>query len=106
MRPILVVVSAPLLQLFAGICKRQEPVCVQALRPEPPVERFDVGIVCRLAGPGEVQRDVVGIGPQVQVAADELGALVDPDRLRIANHGAGHLEGLDDVFATLAEALT
>ena len=73
MRPILVVVSAPLLQLFAGICKRQEPVCVQALRPEPPVERFDVGIVCRLAGPGEVQRDVVGIGPQVQVAADELG---------------------------------
>src|SRR3546814_18725153 len=58
-----------------------------------------------LAGPGEVQRDVVGIGPQVPVAADELGALVDPDRLRIANHGAGHLEGLDAVFATLAEAL-
>lgn len=27
---------------------------VQALRPESPVERFDIGIILGLAGPGDV----------------------------------------------------
>jgi hypothetical protein len=49
-RSILVVVSAPLLQLFVG-SKRQEPLGVQALGLEAPVEGFDIGIVRRLAGP-------------------------------------------------------
>jgi hypothetical protein len=43
--PILVVVLAPILLLFAGVGKRQEPMRVQALRPEPSVERFDEGVV-------------------------------------------------------------
>ena len=43
MRPILVVVSAPSLQLFAGVGKRQEPVGVHALRPEAPAEGLDKG---------------------------------------------------------------
>lgn len=35
-RPILIVVSAPILQLFAGVRKRQEPVGIQAIGSERP----------------------------------------------------------------------
>ena len=42
-RPILVAVSAPSLQLFGRVRKGQEPVGVQALGPEATVEGFDVG---------------------------------------------------------------
>ena len=51
---------------------------VQALGPEPSVEGFDLGVVRGLARPGEVERDALGIGPQVEVSGDELGAVVDP----------------------------
>ena len=67
MRPDLVVVSAPSLQLFRRVCKRQEPVGVQTLGPEAAVEGLDEGIVGRLAGPAEVEGDAVGIGPEVRV---------------------------------------
>ena len=70
----LVVVPAPSLQLFAGIRKIHEPVGVQTFRPQLAVERFDEAVVGRLAGPGEVQGDLVDIGPEVQVAGDELGS--------------------------------
>ena len=64
MRPDLVVVSAPSLQLFGRIRKRQELVCVQALGPEAAVEGFNEGVVSRLAGPGEVECDALRIGPE------------------------------------------
>jgi hypothetical protein len=38
MRAILIVVSAPILQLFLRVGKRQEPVGVQTFRPEAAVE--------------------------------------------------------------------
>ena len=44
-----VVVSTPSLQLFSRISEAHEPVLVQAFGPEPPIERLDEGIVCRLA---------------------------------------------------------
>jgi hypothetical protein len=53
--PDLVVVSAPMLQLFTGVGKGQEPVGVQAFGPEFAVERLDEGIVSGLAGSGEVE---------------------------------------------------
>ena len=62
---------------------------VQSVGPEAPVERLDVGIVGRLAGPGEVQRHTAGVGPQIKVLADELEALIDPDGLWLALYGAG-----------------
>ena len=102
--PILVVVSAPSLQLFLRIRKRQEPVGVQAFRPQASIEGLDEGIVGRLAGAGEVERDTVGIGPQIKIARDELGSLIDPDRLRIAHHGADLLEPVNDVLGPIAEA--
>lgn len=45
MRPFLVVVSTPILHFFACIRKGQEPVLVQAFRPEAAVEGFDEGVV-------------------------------------------------------------
>ena len=51
MRPVFVVVAAPILQLFAGVGKGQEPMRVQTLRPEATVERLDEGVVGRFAWP-------------------------------------------------------
>lgn len=56
-------VPAPIFQLLPGVFKADEPVSVQTFRPQLAVERFDEGIVGRLAGPAEVQCDAVGIGP-------------------------------------------
>jgi hypothetical protein len=53
------------------------PVGVQTFRPELAVERFDEAIVGRLAGPREVERDIVCIGPEVEIARDEIAAIVD-----------------------------
>ena len=96
MRPILIVVSAPILHLFTRIGKRQKPVLVQTLGPKAAVERFDIRIVGGLAGTGEVERDTPGIRPQIQVTADELRALVDPDRLWITGLRANPFKRLHD----------
>lgn len=81
MRSDLIIVSTPCLHFLPGIFKAHEPVRVQTFRSELAVERFDERIVCRLARPGEVKHDALLIGPQIKVARDELGALIDPDRL-------------------------
>ena len=61
---------------------------VQTFRPEPAIERFDEGIVCRFPWAREVEGDAALIGPEVHVAGDELAALVDADGLRIADLAA------------------
>ena len=50
---------------------------IQTFGPELVVERFDEAIVGRLAGPREVERDIVCIGPEVEIAQDEFAAIVD-----------------------------
>src|SRR4051794_5547578 len=104
MRTHLVVVLAPILHFRTRVVKRQEPVRVEALGPEPPVEGFDKRIVRGFAGTREVQRDAFRISPQVHVAGDELRALVDPDRLRIAIAPADPLKRLNNVLSPIAEA--
>ena len=91
-----------MLHLPAGVVKRQEPVGVQTFRPELAVEGLDERVVGRLAGPREVEHDVPLVGPQVEVAGDELRALVDADRLRIAVLPAHPFERGDDVLAIAA----
>ena len=83
MRSHLVVVSAPSLAVSRCVVAAHEPVLVQALRPELAVERLDERIVRSPAGSAEVERDAAGVRPQIQVARDELAALVDVDRRRI-----------------------
>lgn len=85
MRADFVVVSPLILHLFGRIGKRQEAVGVQTLRPEATVECLDIGIVRRLSRPAEVECHALCIGPEVEIAGDEIEALVDADRLRIAN---------------------
>jgi hypothetical protein len=75
----LIVFSTPSLQLFGCIFKAHEPVRVQALRPEPAIERLDEGVVGRFARTREVLYHVVGIGPKVHILGDELAALVNTD---------------------------
>jgi hypothetical protein len=73
MRSYLVIVSTPTLQLFSGICQRQEPVRVQAFRPQSTVECLDESVVGRLSRSREVECHVV----VVQIPRDEFAALID-----------------------------
>jgi hypothetical protein len=65
-----------------GVVKRQEPVGIEAFAAEFAVKRLGEGVTRWFHGPGEVQFDAALIGPEV--AGDELGSMVDPDRFRIA----------------------
>lgn len=76
---------------------------VQALGPELAIEGFDEAVVRRLARPGKVQNNALLIGPQIEVAGDELAAIVDPDRLGIANRPAGTLQGLHYILSLVVE---
>ncbi len=83
MGSVLVVVPAPIVQLLPGVFKAHEPVGVQAFRPQFAIERFDERVVGRFCRPAEVQRDVMGIGPQVKIAGDKLRSLINSDRAGI-----------------------
>ncbi len=102
-RSILVVVSTPSLQLFASILQRQEPVGVQAFAAQLAVERFDERIVCGLAWAGEVQDHTALVSPQIHVPRDKFAAIVDPDRLRIADRPVGAIQRGDHVLTPVAE---
>jgi len=65
---VFVVVSTPVFQLFSGVGKAHEPMHVQAFRPELRIKCLDESVVRRFPRPREVQRDIVGIGPEVKVA--------------------------------------
>jgi len=54
-----------MLQLFPGVGERQEPVRVETLGPQPAIERFDKGVIGRLAWPAEVERNLVLVRPQI-----------------------------------------
>ena len=61
-------VSPPILQLPTRIFEREEPVGVEALGAQPAVERLDERVVGWLARPAEIERDVVGVSPEIEVA--------------------------------------
>lgn len=84
-----------------GIRQAQEPAGIQALGPERPVERFDEGVVGGLPRPREVERDTVEPGPQIERLADELGPVVEADRLRRAVDPGDPLQRVDDVRAAV-----
>lgn len=68
---------------------------VQALRPQTSVGGLDERIVRRFAEAGEVQRDVVGVGPEIQIARDELRALAERTRDALWNR----IGSLIDLFS-------
>ena len=103
MGSVLVVVPAPILQLFPGIFKAHEPVSVQTFRPQLAVERFDKRIVRGFSWATEIECDAVGVGPKIQIARDELRSLVDTDGAGIANLGTDPFQRLDDILSPIAE---
>ena len=96
----LIIVLAPILYLLPGVIKAHEPMRVEALGTEASVERFNERIVRRCAWSREVERDVVRVGPEIQVARDELRALIDTNGLGIVRFSTNTVEGLDDVSAS------
>ena len=67
------------------IRKRQEPVSVQTFSAELAVKALDERIVGWFAGTREVQRDTLGIGPQVQIVGDKLRTLINANGFWIAD---------------------
>ena len=72
-----VVAPAVLLDVEPGIGQRQEPVLVQALIPEPPVEAFDGGVLDGLTRLDELQGHVVIGGPRIEVLGPEFTAIIE-----------------------------
>ena len=99
----LIVVPKPILHLRSGIVKAHEPMRVQAFAAELAVERLDEGIVCRLSGSREVEGDTVRVGPEIEIAGDELAALVDANGLGVTDLSADPFQSPHDVFGTIAE---
>jgi hypothetical protein len=65
----LIVVYAPSLAFSDRVVEAHEPVLVQAFRLEFAVERFNEGVVGRLAGAAEVEDHAMCVGPQVEILA-------------------------------------
>ncbi len=100
---LLVVVSTPSLAFSPRVVEGHEPVCVQTLRSELAVERFNEGIVGRLAWPGEVERDTTLVRPQIQIARHKLGTLVSPYHGRESYFSPDPFQYLHDVGAADGE---
>ena len=87
----LIQVSTPIFQLRPRVVKAHEPMRVQTFGAKLAVERFDKAVVGRLAGPREVENHTALIGPQIEIARDELRALVNTDALGIPADLAGRV---------------
>ena len=74
-RPFPIVMSSPGFHLLFRILQGQEPVLVQALLPESPVERLDEGVVRGLAGMAEVRFHPALVGSLVERFEVNSGAL-------------------------------
>lgn len=82
MRPRLVVIFTPLLDLHIRVRQAREPVLIQALGSQLAVKALDERIVRWLSGPAEVQRHLVQVRPLAQRLARELRTIVHSNRLR------------------------
>src|SRR5690606_30888798 len=67
------------------------------------VEAFDEAVLHRLARPREVERYALLIGPEIEIAADELRALVDAYGLGLADIAAAPLNPRHGIFAAVTE---
>lgn len=96
MRPAVVVVVLPSLQLLVHFVHGGELVDVEELVAQPTVERLDQPVVCRLARARVVELDAASIRPVVQRLGGELDAVVHRDGLRPAALPGGLVQRLAD----------
>lgn len=99
MGTLLVVINSPSLDRLDGLWQVLEPVLVEALLPQPTVERLDEGVIGGLAGSTEVERHLVKVSPPIQRLRDELRAIIDANRLRRASIGLKLLQDGDVVVS-------
>src|SRR5690606_17246472 len=90
----------PSLALSARVVEPHEPMCIQALGSELAVEALDERVVGWLARARKVERDVALVRPNVQVARDKFGAVIDTNGLRKTDEAARGFEHVDNVGAT------
>ena len=102
---ILIVVPSERVDLLLCVFERRKPVHVQTLFAEASIERFDSGVVGRLASTTEVEDDAVGVRPQIHRGADELRAVVDADRCRFGAALKNPAQGRGDLERRVAEAI-
>ena len=92
-RPDLVVVLSPELDLLPRIGEIREPVLGETLVAEAGVEAFGMRVLDGLAGPNEVQGHDAFESPGVEDLADELRPVVDANALGLAAHGDEQVQG-------------
>jgi hypothetical protein len=86
------VILPPVFDHLLGVFQRQEPVLVQALLPELPIELLDERIICGLSWPAEVELNAIEVGPPIQRLRDEFRSVVYTDRARQAPFGGEPLQ--------------
>ena len=92
MRSSLIVLDHPSLSHLPDIGQALEQVQVQRLSSEAAVESLNEGVLGRLAGLDVVDADIVRLAPAGEGPPQELGAVVDPQRLGQSPRGAQPLE--------------
>ena len=79
MKPILIVINAPVLDDLSGLIEAHEPVLVQAFIAESAVKAFHVAVIDRFPWPNKLKLDPAFIRPSVKGVADKLRAVIDDD---------------------------
>src|SRR5258706_15441388 len=80
----MIVIVSIRIDRVAGFCDRAPPMQIEQLVPHATVVALDDGVLDRLPRLDELERDAMLIGPGVEKAAAELGAIVDRDPRWIA----------------------
>jgi hypothetical protein len=88
---LLVVLASPRLDDRPSVSQAREPVFVQTLVAQSTVERFDLGILVRLARLDQAQRHCIAIGPGEHRFPAELRTVVG------ANHRWSSALGADAI---------
>ena len=99
MGPHLVVIAPPIGNDFPSLVQRLEPVLVQALVAEFPIEALDVAVLHRLARLDQQVTHAVLDGPGNEGSARELRPVVCPDCGGIASEPGCPVEQPRDVLA-------
>src|SRR5665213_4108144 len=96
---LLVVDRDPLFADDANLIEALELIGVEHFDAECPVEPFDVGVLCRAPGLGELPLDAVGLGPRLHDATAKLWTIVTAHRIGFAVPLAQLLQHANDSFA-------
>ncbi len=96
-RPDFIIASPPCLTFSLCIGQAQEPVCIQASRPDKAITAINERIVRGLSKAAEVLHDTMLIGPQIKVLRYEFGAIAHSDPMWTATSPSNTLKRIDNI---------